>query len=186
VQTNLPTVSSTLSIVHAGYLHYQSNFMGNNYFFHPLTYTSPTLSSSLLSPVFPPIFNPYRHSLSPSFELKHLPHLRSSVPLSNLYLHLIPSFLSYLAIDEYSLGFSCHLLSRWYFTQPIRSWRRRRYVSPKRRSTFNGLHGIISQKIVLFDFIFVTTPLLPDPSFVKNALLPLSQCLFFFFFLQRM
>jgi hypothetical protein len=30
------------------------------------------------------------------------------------------------------------------------TWRRRRYVPPKRQLTLNGLHGLISQKIVLF------------------------------------
>jgi hypothetical protein len=29
-------------------------------------------------------------------------------------------------------------------------WQGRRYIPPKRRFTFNGLHGVISQKIVLF------------------------------------
>jgi hypothetical protein len=29
-------------------------------------------------------------------------------------------------------------------------WRRRQYVTPKHRLIFNGLHGVISQKIVLF------------------------------------
>jgi hypothetical protein len=32
----------------------------------------------------------------------------------------------------------------------IRPWRWRRYVPPKLRLTFNGPHGVISQKIVLF------------------------------------
>jgi hypothetical protein len=35
----------------------------------------------------------------------------------------------------------------WFIVRP---WTRRRYVPPKRRLTFNGLHGFISQKIVLF------------------------------------
>jgi hypothetical protein len=46
---------------------------------------------------------------------------------------------------------TCHLLSRWFLARIIvRPWRRRRYVPPKRRLTPNGLHGIISQKIILF------------------------------------
>jgi hypothetical protein len=46
---------------------------------------------------------------------------------------------------------ACHLLSRWYLAQLIfRPWRWRRYVSPKRWLTFSGLHGVISEKIVLF------------------------------------
>jgi hypothetical protein len=40
---------------------------------------------------------------------------------------------------------------RWFLARRIlRLWRRRRYVPPKRRMTFNGLHGVISQKTVLF------------------------------------
>jgi hypothetical protein len=35
----------------------------------------------------------------------------------------------------------CHLLSRWYLAQlTLRPWRWRRYVPPKRRLTFNGIH----------------------------------------------
>jgi hypothetical protein len=42
--------------------------------------------------------------------------------------------------------------SRWLLARLIlRPWRWRRYVPPKRRLTFNGLHGVISQKMVLFD-----------------------------------
>jgi hypothetical protein len=32
----------------------------------------------------------------------------------------------------------------------LRPWGRKRHVSPKRRLTFTGLHGVISQKIELF------------------------------------
>jgi hypothetical protein len=32
----------------------------------------------------------------------------------------------------------------------LRPWRRRRYVPPRRRVTFNGLHGVISQKTEFF------------------------------------
>jgi hypothetical protein len=32
----------------------------------------------------------------------------------------------------------------------LRPWRWRRYVPPKRRLLHNGLHGVISQKIILF------------------------------------
>jgi hypothetical protein len=46
---------------------------------------------------------------------------------------------------------ACHLLSRWFLAQHIiRPWRWRRYVPPKLRLTLNGLHGVISQKMVLF------------------------------------
>jgi hypothetical protein len=42
-------------------------------------------------------------------------------------------------------------LSRWFLARHIfRPWRWRRYVPPKRRLTFNGLHSIMSQKMVLF------------------------------------
>jgi hypothetical protein len=44
-----------------------------------------------------------------------------------------------------------HLRSRCFLAQLIlRPWGWRRYVRTKRRLTFNGLHGVISQKIVLF------------------------------------
>jgi hypothetical protein len=40
---------------------------------------------------------------------------------------------------------SCQLLSRLYLARFIlRPWRWRRYIPPKRRLTFNGLHGVIS------------------------------------------
>jgi hypothetical protein len=53
---------------------------------------------------------------------------------------------------------ACHLLSRGFFTRLIlRPWRRRRYVSPERRLTFKGLHGVISQKTVIFRLLSVPT-----------------------------
>jgi hypothetical protein len=52
-------------------------------------------------------------------------------------------------------SFACHLISRRFLARLIlRPWRWRRYVPPKRRLTFSGLHGVISQKIVLFKVIF--------------------------------
>jgi hypothetical protein len=39
-------------------------------------------------------------------------------------------------------------LSCWYFARLIRTWRCRWYIPPKRRLTFNWLHGVISQKII--------------------------------------
>jgi hypothetical protein len=39
----------------------------------------------------------------------------------------------------------------------FRPWRWRRYVPPKRRLTLNGLHGVISQEIVLFEWISLST-----------------------------
>jgi hypothetical protein len=47
----------------------------------------------------------------------------------------------------------CLLLSRWYFFRPIRPWKWKRYIPPKGRLTFNGLHGVISQKTVLFHIL---------------------------------
>jgi hypothetical protein len=45
------------------------------------------------------------------------------------------------------------MISRWFLDLLIlRPWRWRRYVLPKCQLTFNGLHGVISQKIVLFSF----------------------------------
>jgi hypothetical protein len=41
------------------------------------------------------------------------------------------------------------LLSRWFII--LRPWRRRRYPPPKRRLSFNILHGVISEKTKLFD-----------------------------------
>jgi hypothetical protein len=44
-----------------------------------------------------------------------------------------------------------HLLSHWFLARLIvRPWIWKPYVRPKRRLTFNGLHGVISQKTVLF------------------------------------
>jgi hypothetical protein len=44
-----------------------------------------------------------------------------------------------------------HLLSRWFLARLIfRPWKWRRYISPKRRLTLSGLHGVISKKNVLF------------------------------------
>jgi hypothetical protein len=48
----------------------------------------------------------------------------------------------------------------------LRHWRWKRYVPPKRRLTFNGLHRVISQKMVLFITTAVRT------SNAKNPLLP--------------
>jgi hypothetical protein len=43
------------------------------------------------------------------------------------------------------------MLSRWFLAHLIFSpWRWRRYVPPKRRLTLNVLHGVLSQKMVLF------------------------------------
>jgi hypothetical protein len=45
-----------------------------------------------------------------------------------------------------------HIISHWFLSWFIlRPWRWRRYVPPKRRLTFNRLHGVISQKVVPFE-----------------------------------
>jgi hypothetical protein len=41
-------------------------------------------------------------------------------------------------------------LSCWFHAWLIRAWRWRQHVHPKVQLTFNGLHGVISQKIELF------------------------------------
>jgi hypothetical protein len=54
------------------------------------------------------------------------------------------------------VGSACHLLSRWFLPRlTFRPWRWRRYVFPKRRLIFNGLHSVISQNIhvVLLPFV---------------------------------
>jgi hypothetical protein len=49
-------------------------------------------------------------------------------------------------------GHACHPLSRWFLARLIlRPWRWRRHVPQKRRLTFKGLHGVISQNIELFN-----------------------------------
>jgi hypothetical protein len=43
---------------------------------------------------------------------------------------------------------ACYLLSIWFLDLLIiRSWRWRQYVAPKHRLTFNGLYGVLSQKM---------------------------------------
>jgi hypothetical protein len=43
-------------------------------------------------------------------------------------------------------------------------WRWRRYVPPKCRLTFNGLHGVISQKIVGLLFFIITAVITSNPT----------------------
>jgi hypothetical protein len=51
----------------------------------------------------------------------------------------------------FTYTYDCYLLSRCYVARLILwPWRRRRYVPPTHRLTFNGLHGVISQKTELF------------------------------------
>jgi hypothetical protein len=66
---------------------------------------------------------------------------------------------------------ACHLLSCLFHARlTIRPWRWKRYVTPKHRFIINGLHGILSKKIVLI----ITTPvmmlLLPHISFSRLGL----------------
>jgi hypothetical protein len=42
------------------------------------------------------------------------------------------------------------LLAFFFLNVFLRPWRWRRYVSPKRRLKLDGLHGVISQKMILF------------------------------------
>jgi hypothetical protein len=78
---------------------------------------------------------------------------RNWVPLFHFPLFLIKTRIS--SWQDYS---ACHLLSRWCLAQLIsRPWRWRRYVPPKRRLTLNRLHGVISQKMVLFILTAVRT-----------------------------
>jgi hypothetical protein len=51
------------------------------------------------------------------------------------------------AEEEAEHSSACHLISRWFLALLIlRPWRWRRYVVPKSRLTFSGLHGVISQE----------------------------------------
>jgi hypothetical protein len=45
-----------------------------------------------------------------------------------------------------------HWFLAWLVLRPWRLWL---HVPPNRRLTFNGLHGILSQKIELFNFFFI-------------------------------
>jgi hypothetical protein len=65
-------------------------------------------------------------------------------------------------INQQNQNPACHLLSLWFLARlSLRPWRWRRYVSPKRRLTLNGLHDVISQKIALF---ITTAVRIPNPT----------------------
>jgi hypothetical protein len=66
---------------------------------------------------------------------------------------------------------ACYMLSRWFLARLIlRPWRWRRYVPPKRRSTFNGIHSVISKNIELFA---TTVVRISNPTkFCLNSLFP--------------
>jgi hypothetical protein len=70
----------------------------------------------------------------------------------SMWLVMVPSSVLKMEALVYSFERSaCHLLSRWFLAWLIfRPWRWRRYVPPKRPLTLNRLHGVISQKMVLF------------------------------------
>jgi hypothetical protein len=55
-------------------------------------------------------------------------------------------------------SFSCLFLA-WLILRP---WRWRRHVPPKHRFTFNGLHGVISQKTELFNVTLCSANLAPS------------------------
>jgi hypothetical protein len=65
---------------------------------------------------------------------------------------------------EVKYGRISHLLSGLYLALLIRPWWWRRYFPPKRRFTFNGLHGVIFQKIVFFITTAVRTS---SPTYVS-------------------
>jgi hypothetical protein len=59
-----------------------------------------------------------------------------------------------------------HDFTHWFNARFIlRPWRWRRYIPPKCRLTFNGLHGVISQKMALFITTAVRTS---NPTFVSE------------------
>jgi hypothetical protein len=84
--------------------------------------------------------------------------LIAMVTKSSIFLHKTPC--SPLKFNR-RLGGTCRLhlhsllpASRWFLALLILgSWRRKRHVFPKRRLTFNGLHGVTCQKIELFNCI---------------------------------
>jgi hypothetical protein len=70
------------------------------------------------------------------------------------FLKIIPvpgvTWTTSLTLKIFTLHSTCHLLSHWFLAWLIlRPWRWRLYVPLKHRLTFNRLHGVISQKIVL-------------------------------------
>jgi hypothetical protein len=51
---------------------------------------------------------------------------------------------------RFGVIYRLHLHGGFLLSLFLRPWRWRRYVTPKRRLTLNGLHGVISRKMVLF------------------------------------
>jgi hypothetical protein len=77
---------------------------------------------------------------------------------------------------------ACHLLSRSYLARLIIPWRWRRYVRPKRRLTFNGLHDFISQKRVIFIATAVRTS---NPTHVNHVKIFCSYLITFFYIIAN-
>jgi hypothetical protein len=61
---------------------------------------------------------------------------------------------SFIFWDTMPRSSACHLLSQWFLAQlTLWPWRWRQCVSLKRQLTYNGLHGIISQKTKLITWL---------------------------------
>jgi hypothetical protein len=61
------------------------------------------------------------------------------------------TILEYVGFEVFTTS-ACHLLTCWFLLKLfLRPWRWRRYVPPKRRAPLNALHGVISQKKILFN-----------------------------------
>jgi hypothetical protein len=74
-------------------------------------------------------------------------NIKISCWCTKVYIQFRPKYLGI----EHSECFACHLLTRWYLACLIPTpWGWKWYFLPKRLLTFNGLHGVISQKLVLF------------------------------------
>jgi hypothetical protein len=75
-------------------------------------------------------------------------------------------------------SYSCHLLSLWFLARLILLlWRWRRYFPPKRRLTFNGLHCVKSQKIVLFitTAVRISNPIILFQVYILNSISPTTH-----------
>jgi hypothetical protein len=107
------------------------------------------------------LFGDWRSPMKIFNQTRRCPAWDSSQPLFKYEAKALPIQQSglYVGFEVLALvvmQIACHLLSRWFLARLIfRPWRWRRYVLPKLLSTFNGLHGIISQKIELFNPLFV-------------------------------
>jgi hypothetical protein len=72
--------------------------------------------------------------------------LSKDEPIGTESYPLFPIYTS-LPTGEHS---ACHPLACWFPELILRPWRWRRYVPPKRLVHLNGLHSVISQKMMLF------------------------------------